>query len=226
MNIKKLIVLTFMVLGFVSFAFADGTKDDVEVQYRYQFDLDFQIKLTKGLKMNVGPELRFNGGYDKFLLNAGLEYKTLGCVYLGATYRMIVDREKNENSFGTSNYSSDVYHRYAFDLTYKDSFGRFTPSFRLRYNNFTDDDIDNKEFLRYRAKVDYDIRKCKISPFAYIEAYQQLYDDNMLYKMRYALGFDLKTGKKSSMAFSYKFDYFLLEYKNANVFGVGYKCKF
>lgn len=233
MNIKRIILIPLLILGAVVTAFADGTKDDVEVLYKYRFGVDFQIKLAKGLKLDLEPEFRFCDGYDKLLLNGGLTYKTFGCIYWGATYRLDVDRVESSSSssqsmysgFGTNNYDSEVSHRYAFDVTYKDKFGRFTPSFRLRYNNFADDDIDDKEYIRYRAKVDYDIPKCKITPHVAIEAYQEL-DENMLYKMRYSTGFDLKTGKKSSLSLDYKFDFFTLKYKNANIFSAGYKFKF
>lgn len=220
-----------LLLGVVSGAMADGTKEDPEVLYKYRFGVDFQIKLAKGLKLNVEPEFRFNDGYDKLLLNAGVSYKTFGCIYWGATYRLDVDRVESASSsvdmsaFGSGNYDSEVYHRYAFDVTYKDKFGRFTPSFRLRYNNFADDEVTDKEFMRYRAKVKYNIRKSKITPHVAVEFYQEL-GDNMLYKSRFATGFDLKTGKDSNIGLDYKFDLFALEYKNANIFSVGYKYRF
>ncbi len=230
MNIRRLILTPLFLIGVFTAAFADGTEGDPEVLYKYQFGAEFQIKLAKGLKLNLEPELRFNGGFDKLLLNGGLSYKTFGCIYWGATYRLIVDRYESGTTtsiFGSSStdYDSQSYHRYAFDVTYKDKFGRFTPSFRLRYNNFADDEVDNEAYLRYRAKVEYDIRKCKITPFLAVEAFQEM-EESQLQKMRYAAGFDLKTGKDSALAFGYKFDYFLLKYKNANIFSVGYKYKF
>ncbi len=234
MKIKALILLPLLLLGGVISASADGTKEDPEILYKYRFSVDFQIKLAKGLKLDLEPEFRFNDGYDKLLLNAGLTYKTFGCIYWGATYRLDVDRVDSDNAntsligysgFGSDNYDSEVYHRYAFDVTYKEKFGRFTPSFRVRYNNFADDDVTDKEFLRYRAKVNYDIKKCKFTPYVAIEMHQQL-EDNMIYKTRYSTGFDFKTGKKSELGVDYKFDLFALEYKNANIFSVGYKFKF
>ncbi|MFI3317399.1 MAG: DUF2490 domain-containing protein [Rikenellaceae bacterium] len=234
MNIKKLILLPAMLFALCSPAFADGIEGDPEVVYKYQFGADFQVKLMKGLKLNIEPEFRFCEGYDKFNLNGGLSYKTFGCLYFGAAYRIIIDRVESESSstnnmmysgFGANNYDSEYYHRYAFDVTYKEKFGRFTPSFRLQYSNYTDDEVDDKEYLRYRAKVEYDIKKCKITPFVAAEAFQEL-DENLLYKMRYVTGFDLKTGKQSSLSFAYKFEYFTLKYKNTNIFSLGYKYKF
>ncbi len=234
MNMRSKLLLLLLLFGAIIPIFADGTKDDVEVLYKYRFGVNAQIKLTKGLKLNLEPEFRFNDGYDKLLLNGGLTYKTFGCIYWGATYRLDVDREDSSSSssmydgysgfFGSSDHESQIYHRFAFDVTYKEKFGRFTPSFRLRYNNFTDDDIDDKAFMRYRAKVDYNIRKCKFTPHLAMEAYQEM-GDNKLYKTRFATGVELKTSKKSALSFDYKFDLFALEYKNANIFSFGYKFK-
>ncbi len=231
---KRLLILILILAGTAT-SYADGTKENMEVDYKYQFDIDFQIKLAKRLNLNLSPEFRFNDGYDKLLLNGGLSYKTFGCIYWGASYRLVIDRVESDSystvmqsSFGyknSNNYESDIYHRYAFDVTYKDDFGRFTPSFRLRYNNFADDEVDDKEYLRYRAKLVYNIRKCKFTPNVAIEAFQEL-NDKMVYKMRYSTGVNLKVSKSSSLSLDYRFELFRLEYKNANIFSAGYKCKF
>ncbi len=231
----KRVILTIMLLfGVMIPTFADGTKGDVEALYKYRLGLDFQIKLLKGLKLDLEPEFRFRDGegYDKLLLNAGLTYKTFGCIYWGATYRLEVDREESDSSYISnsmfssygSNYNHEVYSRFAFDVTYKEEFGRFTPSFRFRYNNFADDEVTDKAFLRYRAKVEYNIRKSKFTPYLSTEAYQDL-GENQLYKMRYATGFDLKLSKSTSLGVDYKFDFFIREYKNANIFSAGFKFK-
>lgn len=230
MNIRRVILILLLVFGAIFTSRAEGTRDDVENLYKYRMGVDFQIKLMKGLKLNLEPEFRFYEGFDKLMLNGGLTYKTLGCIYIGATYRLEVDRTESQSSsssyFGYgSSYSSELYHRYAFDLTYKDEFHRFTPSFRLRYNNFADDEITNREFLRYRGKVEYNIRKCKLTPFVSVEAFQEL-EEMMLYKMRYSTGFDYKVNKVSSFSLDYKLDFFNLKYRNTHIFSAGYKCRF
>ncbi|MFI3269758.1 MAG: DUF2490 domain-containing protein [Rikenellaceae bacterium] len=239
MSIKHIITTTLLLLSTALSSQAKGTADEIEVKYKYRFGADFQIKLAKGLKLNLEPEFRFNEGYDKLVLSSSLSYKTFGCIYWGATYRLDVDRQEsattttsvgyNSGLFGTGEYESELFHRYAFDVTYKEKFGRFTPSFRLRYNNFADESIDDERFMRYRAKVDYNIRKCRITPTASIEAFQQLGDGAsgaILYKMRYSTGFDLKINKQSSINFDYKFELHCLEYQNNNIFSVGYGHKF
>ncbi len=230
MNLKRIILTPLFIIGVFATALADGVKGDPEIANKVRVSADFQIKLVKGLKLNLEPEFRFYEGFDKLHLNGGLTYKTFGCVYWGATYRLVVDRYESGTTtsmFGggsTTNYDSEASHRFAFDVTYKEKFGRFTPSFRFRYNNYADDDIEDESYLRYRAKVEYNIRKCRFTPNISAEAYQDL-SKNMIYKMRYTAGVDLKTGKKSSIGFDYKLDYFLLKYKNINIFSFGYKQK-
>ncbi len=225
------IILFLMMLGGVSELRADGTRDDVESLYKYRLGVTMQIPIVKGLKLNLEPEFRFFEGYDKMMLNGGLRYKTFGCLYFGATYRLEIDRVEGSGDtqsyygFGENKYDSELFHRYAFDVTYKDKFGRFTPSFRVRYNNFADEEITSKEYLRYRAKVEYNIKKCRFTPSVGVEAFQEM-EDRMLYKMRYSAGWDYKLSKVSSLGIDYKFDLFALEYKNAHIFSVGYRCKF
>ncbi len=236
----KLLVTVALLTVTLCGAFAKGTADDIEVKYKYRFGADFQIKLAKGLKLNLEPEFRFNEGYDKLVLSSALSYKVVKWIYIGATYRLDVDRQESTSSssnmmgsslssgslFGTGDHESELFHRYAFDLTYRDKFGRFSPSLRLRYANYADDSIDSEQFMRYRAKVDYNIRHCKITPTVSIEAFEQCGDGALLYKMRYATGFDIKLSKQSTIGVDYKFEMHCLEYQNNNIFGVGYKHKF
>ncbi|MFI3280644.1 MAG: DUF2490 domain-containing protein [Rikenellaceae bacterium] len=230
MKKKRVILIPILLICSLFTAYAGGSKDDVENVYKYRVGVDLQFKLFKGMKLDVGPELRYYEGYDMFMLNGGLTYKTFGCIYWGASYRLAVDRLESTTTtysysgFG-SNYDSETYHRYAFDVTYKDDFKRFTPSFRLRYSNYTDDDVFDGEFLRYRAKLEYNIRKCKFTPFISAEGFQEL-NEMMLYKMRYSTGVDYKFSKNSSLGVDYKLDYFSLKYKNAHIFSIGYKYKF
>ncbi len=227
MNIKKLLLLPLLLLGITTAAYAGGgTKDDIENLYKYRVGANFDIKLLKGLSLDISPELRYEEGFDRFMLNGGLSYKTFGCIYWGASYRMELWREEASNSsgFGTS-YDLKGDYRYAFDVTYKDRFGRFTPSVRVRYLDYSDEDITDEAAMRYRAKVAYDIPKCKFTPSISVEMMQEL-EDNMLYKMRYCAEGSYEFSKHSSVSLEYKLDYFLLKYRNTHIFSASYNYKF
>ncbi len=232
MNLHKIILTSLAILLSAGVAAADGSKDDVEVVNKYRVGADVEIKLAKGLELNLAPELRYKDGYDKMVIDAGLSYKTWGCITWGATYRLVADRQENSDYiyspssfFGSNKYETETYGYYALDVTYKEKFGRFTPSFRVRYNNFTDEEIDDEAYLRYRLKCNYDIPKCKITPYVAIEAHQEL-SENIVDKVRYATGLDLKVSKTTAISFDYKLDLFMLKYKNVNIFSVGYNYKF
>ncbi len=200
---------------------------EVENNYKYRVGANFDIKLIDNLKLDVGTQLRYADGYDMFVLDGGLSYKTFGCITWGASYRIMVDRldSYTYNAFGGYSYDKESFHRYAFDVTYKDKFGRFTPSFRVRYNNYTDDGYEDEAYLRYRAQVEYNIPKCKLTPSIGVEAYQEM-EENMLYKTRYTADLEYKFTKKSAIALNYKLDFFALKYKNNHIFSIDYKYKF
>lgn len=231
MNFRRFLCLSLMSLGCVATAMADGIRSDIENTFEYRTGLDLSLKLMKGLKFEVAPDLRFaDGGLDRFVLNTGLSYKTFDCLYWGVTYRLDVNRVEGGDGTYTSlgvykTHHTESYNRFAFDVTYKDGYGRFTPSLRLRYSNYVDEQVEGKSFLRYRAKVDYDIRKCRFTPFVSVEGYHQT-SDMVLYKVRYSTGVDFKTSRNGSLSLDYKLDYFNLKYKNSHIVSTGYKYKF
>jgi hypothetical protein len=136
---------------------------------------------------------------------------------LGATYRFGINPRENKDT--------EYANRYSFSATAKKDFNRFESAFRLRYTNDADDETSSEHFMRYKASLDYDIRKSKITPSVAVEAFQQLQDGG-LYKMRYTAGMDYKLFKKNYLGLDYKFDYYQNEYKNRHIISVGYKIKF
>ncbi len=222
MNAKKIILTLVVLLSCSMISYGQTAAEELETGYRYRMGADFQIKIFKGLKLDLEPELRFGDEFelDKLVLSTALSYKAFGCVTFGAAYKFIAEYKTKKGE----NYT-EWCGRYNFDVEYGDDFGRFSPSVRVRYDNYADDDIDDKEYLRYRVKLEYDIDDCKLTPAIAVEAFQEL-DDMMLYKMRYSAEVDYKFTKTFSMGLNYKFDFFNLEYKNNHIFSLGAKFKF
>ncbi|MFI3258638.1 MAG: DUF2490 domain-containing protein [Rikenellaceae bacterium] len=225
-RVKRVALMVALLCGVATqSALADDT--EVEKEYQYRMGIEMDWTLAKGLKLSVSPEMRFGDGgfsFEQFQAEAGLRYKTFGFLYWGVDYRLIFRPSEDVSSYYGSN-GPEVDSRYGFSLTAKEKFGRFTPSFRIMYSNYTDDDNDGKVFMRYKAAVKYNIRKSPISPYVAVEAYQNL-EVNLLHKMRYSTGFDLKVKKDRYLSFDYKFDFYTLAYKNRNIFSVGYKVSF
>ncbi|WP_347840806.1 DUF2490 domain-containing protein [uncultured Draconibacterium sp.] len=212
-KIKILAVIFLLCTGTTAFA------QEVENEFQTRTKLDLNFKPLKKVKFTISPELRFDDSFslDKYLLEGELEYKASKLFTLGATYGLIgnVRDEKDTEYMG----------RYGFSATAEKKFGRFEPSFRLMYSNYADDDIDDKQFLRYKAKVKYDVPNFKINPYMAVQLFQDL-NEGELYKTRYSVGADYKLFKKNYLGVSYEFDYYNSDYLNKHIINIGYKIKF
>lgn len=185
-------------------------------QTRSEFKLSY--KLSDKWTLALTPELRFDDSFsiDKYILELRTVYNPFKRLSLGASYRFVAnDRETK---------STEYLQRYAFDAKYKYKISRWTPSIRLRYTNYSEDDSDG-EYLRYKAAVDYNIKKCKLTPFAGAELFQEL-NNSELHKVRYSIGGEYKLNKNNAISTAYKLDFFLQKNENKHIFHIAYKLKF
>lgn len=190
----------------------------VENDFQSRTELKLSYEPIDKIRLSVTPEVRLDESFkmDKFLLESGVQYKPVKVFSIGGSYRFIANTRNTK--------STEYLHRFALDATYSKKIERWKPSFRLRYTNYTEDDA-NSDFLRYKAKVEYNIKNFKLSPVVGVEAFHEL-SDNEFYKMRYTLGFDYKLNKQNAISVGYKLDYYLQEYLNKHIVYVGYKFKF
>ncbi|PLW96943.1 MAG: hypothetical protein C0593_09880 [Marinilabiliales bacterium] len=218
---KNILKILFPVMAILTISGGALAQDEVvvnnEMQQRIEFKASF--KPIKNLKLSLNPELRFDESFslDKYHIEGMAEYKVLDFMSVSAAYRFIVNPRDGK--------TTEYFNRYALGLEFQHKIERFKPNLLIRYTNYADDEISDKQFIRYKASVDYNIRKCKITPFAEAEAFQDL-TTNSLYKMRYALGADYKIMKNNYVGVAYKLDYYLQEYTNKHIFNVSYKIKF
>ncbi len=226
MKYRKKITYAFIlatliaVTGNTSFAQDDEEEETVtENTFETRTELGLSYKLSKKIKLSFAPEFRFDEdcALDKYLFEAGAEYKAAKFLDLEATYRYVINPRDTKDT--------EYFGRYSFSAIANKKFNRFETAFRLRYSNDNDDESSDEEFFRYKASVEYNIPKCKLTPFIAVEAFQQLGDDSGLYKMRYATGFDYKLFKNNYIGASYKFDYYKTEYLNKHILGIRYKIK-
>ncbi len=210
--------ISWLALGII-FLIPSAKAQEVENELQTRTELELVFEPMKKVKLSFIPQLRFDEDFslDKYLIETGVEYQALKFLELGATYRFEVNPRDTK--------STEYHNRFAFDATAKKDFNRFESAFRLRYSNYADDEINDKEFIRFKASLKYDIKKCKITPLMAVESFQQL-GDGKLYKMRYTFGADYKLFKKNFLGINYKFDYYKNEYKNRHIISLGYKIKF
>lgn len=215
----KMRISSFLCILVILFAAKYAKAQDVEHDYQSRIKLDLSFKPVKKVKFTFSPELRFEDGFtlDKYLLEADVKYKATKLISLGASYGLVGNKRNEKDTEHLS--------RYSISAIVKKDIDRFEPSFRFMYSNYADDEIADKNYLRFKASLGYDIPKCKLTPFVAAQAFYQL-NENELYKMRYALGADYKLFKDNYIQASYKLDYYQNEYKNRHIFTLGYKLKF
>lgn len=211
----------WLLLALIMILSLDGTMHAQQVDNDYQSRLSATLSfdLTKELKLNITPELRFDEDFflNKSLLETELSYKPFKFLSFNSAYRFVINnRDKKETEYQ---------HRIALGATVKKKIMRFTPGFKLSYSNYADDGVSDKEYLRYKGFLKYDITNCKITPYIGIEAYRELKGFD-LYKVRYQAGADYKLLKNNYIGLSYKFDYYLNEYTNRHIISIAYKIKF
>lgn len=213
-HISIRILSIFLGILFAGSAFSQEVTNDF--QTRTEVKLSYQ-PLDK-LSLSLNPEVRLDESFQvgKYMLESKLSYKPVKGLSLGGSYRFIINPRSNK--------STEYLHRFALFATYKNNIERFEPSMRVKYTNYTED-LSLGEFLRYRAKLEYDIKGSKITPHLSAEAFHYI-EGNQIYKMRYAIGAEYKINKKSSLGLRYLLDYYLLDYRNKHIINLGYNYKF
>ena len=216
---KRRVQRIFPMLGFVLCLSLHTTAQEVENTIQSRTSLKLSFSPIKKVKLNVTPELRFDENFS--LNNAHLEgelvYSPFKYLSLSSAYRFVVNPRETK--------TTEYLHRIALAATVDHKIDRFTTALKFAYSNYADDESSEKEFLRYKGSVKYNIPKSKITPYAGVEAFQQWSDFN-LYKIRYSAGLNYKIIKNNSIGIGYKFDYYMTEYKNKHIFSIGYKYKF
>lgn len=215
--IKNKIVCSIMLLSGILVTDQLSAQDiDNDFQTRTEFKLS--LNPIKKVSLSFVPEIRWDENFSisKYHLESQASYKPIKGLSLSGSYRFIVN-PRNTNA-------TEFLHRFALDADYGRKVYRFEPSVRIKYTNYTED-ASTGDFFRYRAKVAYDIKGVKITPYLSAEGFHDI-TANELYKMRYSLGAFYKLNKHNSIKLGYALDYYMLEYLNKHIVNISYKYKF
>ena len=187
-------------------------------EFQTRTEVKVNYKPMDKLTLSLNPEVRLDESFqvDKYMLESGISYEPVKGLSLGGSYRFIINPRTTK--------ATEYLNRFALFTSYKKKIERFEPFLRIKYTNYTEDASQGK-FLRYRAKLEYDIKGIKITPLISAEAFHDL-SENQIYKMRYALGAEYKLNKKNSLGLGYMLDYYMLDYRNKHIIKLGYKYKF
>ncbi len=206
-------------------------------------DVDFS--LMKRLKADVGVECRSTNqlsSISRWSLSAGLSYRICKYLKAGAEYKFIYDHNGNEYD------EDDVYipyywqprHRVTAAMSGSVKIGRVSLSLREAYQytyhrervtNASFDIISNewmfdktlyskhKGYLRSRLMAEYNIRKCRFTPFISCEMYNNVSGFDVD-KVRYTIGTEYKISGHHELQFFYR--YIDGNKSDSHVIGVGY----
>lgn len=209
----------------------------------------FKAKVTRGLSLTAEAEYRTTDGLsdtERWSLAAGVDYKPLKWLKLSAEYKFI-DRHVESRITRKGNIIDPYWqerHRVGVSATGSLSVARFTFSLRERYQythhsptkavKRDGDDgsvkgaeaisAKEKQSLRSRLEVEYNIRRCPVTPFVSAELYNSLTSGMAYEKARYTVGADWKINRHNYLTLFYRY---IQSSDNddvaANVIGIGYK---
>lgn len=210
---------------------------------------DMDVELTQKLDFSAGAEFRSLdefAGAGRWSANVGLGYRWNKYFSMSGGYsyihQQVDDRLTTMGNFIPAYWQPR--HRGYLNLTGRYRWNRFTFSLRERYQytyrteqyvpKFESDRVTPKEdewvegsgrnVLRSRVKVDYNIRKSPLKPYASCEFYHSLDRSFELAKTRWTVGASYRINKRHSVELYYRYiDEADEEEDNGHVIGLGYR---
>lgn len=192
---------------------------------------DVTKKIAKGLNLSFEEEYRTRSDFsmsDRFAHTLELSYKPLKFLKVGGAYNLI--------HFNHEKRGWELRHRYYFYASGSVEAGRFSFSLRERFQSTKRQGVEAtaaranpKLYLRSRLKADYNIRKCKFTPYASVELFNTLNDplQNEMNQWRGIAGVEYKLNKKNAFQFYYRYTNYMDEEEiDKHLFGIGYSFKF
>lgn len=200
----KFIYFILFILFMQTKSFSQNVKDFgiwTKVGLEYKLNDKFNLSFSEGLRTKENTT-RLNSLYSEL----GLEYKVVKGIKTRIAYRSM-------QRLGKENYFS-YRHRFAWDVNYKYSNGRFTFGYRHRIQTGVKKYYSSKLGkipawnYRHRLQVKYEYNK-RVEPFASAEVNIQLYDarqmmfNNSANRLRYQIGTDVNFNSRSSISIYY-----------------------
>lgn len=191
-------------------------------------ETDVELWLAAQVRKDLGEKFRiyYEQGYrrDEFLehiktanFEAGGYYKPFKFLWLGSYYRF------------STNFSDFIKNRFSCELVLRRDIKRLYVKSRSQYNaDFVKGDKTD-HYARERILLEYDIRKCKLSPFFASEAiFHMQRDKSENEQIRFDLGIEWKLGKRHTIDTFYRYR-IKRNVKNplrSNIIGIDYVFEF
>ena len=208
--------------------------------------------LNSKLSIEAEGEFRTQDGLskvDRWTIGAGLDYKIASFLKFDAGYKYIYGYKESETTKKGNIVSSywQSRHRVFASLTGKVEWNRFEFSLRERWQytyrpsqsvaKYDGDDGSQKadeyisgkckHVLRSRLEVEYNIKKCPITPYVSCELYNLMGDGWDHEKTRWTVGGQYKINKKHALDIFYRYQDESDDDENSgHAIGIGYVYKF
>ncbi len=173
------------------------------------------------LEVSLSPELRFDEDFEvkQYFIQPAVEYSFNKYLKLGAGFRL---GNNIKNSGDT-----EFFRRYHLNVQTGFKWNNFNPTFRLRYTNADDfgDDNPATNYLRYRLKLKFKVKKLDTTPYVLYEWYRDT-EEQEFTKSRFEGGLQYKLNDHHKIGAYYRVNNYLDGSKdNRSIIGVSYKYK-
>jgi len=220
MNKKYLAFLFLLFFALIGFAQMPAT----------WIEIGLSKKIVKDLKFEFNPEIRLLEDFkmDSYILESGLSYSAFKYLTVAGYYRFEEAWDYKKKSGAYKGKAS--YNRFAFDLKSGYEIFRFNIQGRIRYTRQLDEGSNATE-LRYRAKIDYNIKGIKLAPFISIELFNDKLvtaEDKSLIsgglkdidKIRYTGGLSYGINKNNEVSLFYRLQDNRIKDESTNILGL------
>lgn len=187
-------------------------------------------KLNNYFDINLDDEVRFAGnpiGFERNATTVGLDYSLLSRKLKMGGYYTFLYLYNDKHFF-------EMRHRYYFNLSYKETFERWTFSWRGRWQITHHDEnrgqykINPKQVLKNKFEIDYSIWGRPWKPFISCDLYNDLNnpEGNYLTHIRYQAGTAWRLNRTDYIDFFARYDQYMDRRKPGVIsLGVGWKMK-
>ena len=224
---KIYILLFSLIIAATLFAQDEGIVEydtivvsDLESWHKVQFE----YKFNKKLKLKISEQVRLEENslkLERFFTQVQLKYKFEKGFAINAGYRFITEQKSSGLSNG---------HRWNIDGLYSKKLNRFKVAARIRMQTkieFPKADNARENYLRFKLKLDYNIKNWKLDPYFSNEifrhtnnVYKKIWD-----KYRFTVGTNNNFNKQHSLSIFYgaELDLNITYPQTTYLVGLGYK---
>ncbi len=205
-RIKTLFIFFGLLLLSLNSVAQNVDNDDFETwasaALKYKFDKKWDFGLEQQLRLKENSSV-----VSGYLTELNATYETVKHFGFSAGLRFI---RKNDTKGEKQGYENHI--RFNLDAYYKHDLGRFDFKYRLRYQNRDELGVSTSEgdfpnqYLRFKAGIDYNIRKWKLDPEFSFEIFyhSQKEDEHNFNKFRITLGTSYKFKKAGKLGVYYR----------------------